>query len=559
MNLSLTLLVITLVIAASSASISYAASLDSYLFQLQNGVDHKDIQCRDDLVLVLRTSDSSACVKVSSAEKLGWDIIDINFNWDAFLKENPVNWSDEKLGDKIIYEFPFTAEKPETTNDAIIDYSVPKLWYDETTLSISNFPKVGETAELTATFTNLSDNTTFDFFTKTIGVSDNFEIVESDFPITTVDSGYRISGPLNILETNQTDFMTITIKAIKEGQSRIGASGIDSSASINLMIGESQTLLYDDWEEKYPELALQKQRDKELADGRVWGTINGEMVILEIAELGDFDIYEERDGIGFDDLPEDVMRDELEQMGYSPKDIDEIIIEIQERKAQNRNTISPEDSIAYHATVSEIIYEFPLSSKTDKTNVNSEPGVWQADFEVIISNLPKIGETAEIFVTVTNKAPYHVNELYPDTVIGISITDNFEFVNIPTEQIRKHDKYGYLFYGEHLIVDVNGTQTLSATVKAVKSGMGFLGGVASQEYSYKPWVFVGEDQTLLRDDYYKLNPDEDPSNKEYVEKECTNEWCEPEPTVHPDEIKEYDGVGPVLVSDEEMAAINERN
>jgi len=205
--------------------------------------------------------------------------------------------------------------------------------------------------------------------------------------------------------------------------------------------------------------------------------------------------------------------------------------------------------------ISRINYEFPLSAKTTKTNFDGESGVWLADFDVTISNLPKIGETADIVVTVTNESPYHVNELYPDAVIGIDITDNFEFVNIPTEQIRKNDKYGDLFYGEHLTVDINGTQTLSATVKAVKSGMGNLGGIASNEYSYKPRVFVGEDQTLLRDDYYKLNPDKDPSNNPVIEEKCTNEWCEPEP-LPPDELTEEDHRADLaeskIVTDEEF-------
>jgi len=70
------LLAITLtVLSISSTSVSYAASLDSPLYQLQNGVDPKDIQCNENLVLVLRTDGSPVCVKESSADKLGWEII----------------------------------------------------------------------------------------------------------------------------------------------------------------------------------------------------------------------------------------------------------------------------------------------------------------------------------------------------------------------------------------------------------------------------------------------------------------------------------------------------
>ena len=162
--------------------------------------------------------------------------------------------------------------------------------------------------------------------------------------------------------------------------------------------------------------------------------------------------------------------------------------------------------IINQSTVHQITYEFPLSSKDYPTHGNSESGVWLADFDVTISNLPKIGETAEIVVTVTNESPYPLNELYPDATIEIQITDNFEFIDVPEDKIVTGKDQRYLYYKEHLSLDIDETQTLSATVKAVKTGFGSLGGIATQEYSYKPSVFVDEDQTLLREDYYKINP-----------------------------------------------------
>lgn len=76
MNHFILLLAITLSVLSISTVSVYGALLDSPLYQIQNGVDLNDIQCNDSLVLVLRTSGHIACVKESSADKLGWEIIE---------------------------------------------------------------------------------------------------------------------------------------------------------------------------------------------------------------------------------------------------------------------------------------------------------------------------------------------------------------------------------------------------------------------------------------------------------------------------------------------------
>ena len=178
--------------------------------------------------------------------------------------------------------------------------------------------------------------------------------------------------------------------------------------------------------------------------------------------------------------------------------------------------------------ISLIEYEFPISSK-DFASENSEPKTWGDDFEVTISNLPKIGETAEVTVSITNTEPFDLKVNLPDETIEIQITDNFEFVDVPIDKIIKDDNI--LYYRVSLDLTQGETRNLSATVKAVKSGIGNVGGDAG-DHDYSYWMFVDEDQTLLREDYYKLNhqPLTEP------EEECSDiSPCEePEPQQHPD-------------------------
>ena len=66
------------VLLAGTVSFSYADYI-SPKKQLDSGVLPEDVICRDDRVLVIRDSGKVACVKESTSEKLGWNIIKIIF------------------------------------------------------------------------------------------------------------------------------------------------------------------------------------------------------------------------------------------------------------------------------------------------------------------------------------------------------------------------------------------------------------------------------------------------------------------------------------------------
>jgi len=56
-------------------AISFGEILDSPRKQMQNGIAAKDVICKSDLTLIIRTSGDAVCVKPTTAEKLiqrGW-------------------------------------------------------------------------------------------------------------------------------------------------------------------------------------------------------------------------------------------------------------------------------------------------------------------------------------------------------------------------------------------------------------------------------------------------------------------------------------------------------
>jgi len=106
--------------------------------QLEQGIETENIQCNNpDHVLVLRTNGNAACVTERTALKTGWEIITTT--------------------SKVSYDFPITAKSAVTP--ATSESSAPSSYFysADVEISISHLPKIGETAELTATFTNAVD------------------------------------------------------------------------------------------------------------------------------------------------------------------------------------------------------------------------------------------------------------------------------------------------------------------------------------------------------------------------------------------------------------------
>ena len=171
-----------------------------------------------------------------------------------------------------------------------------------------------------------------------------------------------------------------------------------------------------------------------------------------------------------------------------------------------------------------INYDFPLSSKDyPQVNANIEPSMYFGEFDVTLTNLPEVGETAEVIVNFVADIPILESEGY---VIGISISDEFEFVDVPEDEIV-YDSSGSGYHKPLVLAEGESAQ-LSATIKAVKEGLGNVGGTATYDHFYTYGVFVGE-EPMLREDYYEMYPSLAPT----MEMPDPSDDVEPTPKEHP--------------------------
>ena len=175
----------------------------------------------------------------------------------------------------------------------------------------------------------------------------------------------------------------------------------------------------------------------------------------------------------------------------------------------------------------QINYDFPLSSKDyPQVNANSETSMYFGEFDVTLTNLPEVGETAEVIVNFVADIPILESEGY---VIGISLSDEFEFVDVPEDEIVYDTSIlSRTGYHKPLVLAVGESAQLSATIKAVKEGMGDVGGTATYDHFYRYGVFVGE-EPMLREDYYELYPELEPT----MEMPDPSDDVEPTPKEHP--------------------------
>ena len=153
-----------------------------------------------------------ACVLPSTAEKEGWASFDLR------------EYQSRKSGGQVAYDYPLSSEATTVINGET---------YSETKVTLSNLPRVGETAEIAMEYTHLheySDITPHEL--KRVTIPPNFEFAgmeEENVDVVTSRSGRTLyiaySEPFVPLERGQTDSMSATIRAVSEGPAWISAGG----------------------------------------------------------------------------------------------------------------------------------------------------------------------------------------------------------------------------------------------------------------------------------------------------------------------------------------------
>ena len=218
--------------------------------QLEQGIETNQIQCDNpNHVLVQRNNGKLACVSEGSSEKMNWEIIETGISL-------------------VEYEFPLTAKHPEMTSNVNGEPSIQS--YSDVELQISNLPKLGESAEIIVIVTNnlleSGGYTDDEWDGVSFTITNNLQVITGLEDFTQFDptmeydyTSYSKEIPIGKIPIHT---FKITVVAFGTGESNISArtSGDfpTAKASFDLVIGETETLLKDDYYKKYPSKLAEK-------------------------------------------------------------------------------------------------------------------------------------------------------------------------------------------------------------------------------------------------------------------------------------------------------------
>ena len=248
---------LSILVITSTSSPIYAEFM-SPLKQINDGIANDMIQCNTGKVLVESSSGKAACVYDSTAKKLenrGWKIIENHI----LLVE---------------YVFPLIAKQTEKTSTQNVESLTGS--YSKIELQISNLPKLGESAEITGiVIGNFGDDVIIgdpieDYIR--FNISHKLQVVTGIENFTeTIRDQYGYSSYLKeiSLYSNEPQIFKITVVALGDGETRISAKTVGddfrAKSSFDLVIGENETLLKDDYYKKYPAKLAEKEAVKETA------------------------------------------------------------------------------------------------------------------------------------------------------------------------------------------------------------------------------------------------------------------------------------------------------
>jgi len=353
-------------------------------------------------------------------------------------------------------------------------------------ITLSKLPKIGETAILTMTYTNLEENSQpYQEDIVQFYISENFRFVGIDekdieYPSYGGDSYYFEEFP-SIKQYEENTF-SVTIEAISEGYGIIDIGGRGYQHYFMVFVDDVQTLLVEDYYKlHYPIHQTQTfTKQTELI-------IQTEPIIIPPTQ------YLPSCSTPFIDAP---CTDKTNfEYGYK---------------------------VLYGNDTAKTKYDYQLSKKFTHDYYSDKPRTSNAvniidNYNITITNLPTINETSEITVSLTI-ADYDLpDHLFPSNPhMFIEISDNLSFVGVPTDEI----KYVSGYYKKQFVSPIlshsslqpNYTENVFATIKALRTGTAeisvYVGDYTSyienkneRTVNYK--MVIGEDETLLMDDYFK--------------------------------------------------------
>ena len=228
---------------------------------------------------------------------------------------------------------PVTSNNEPTTSSSSTDDG----WSRVLTLTLSNLPTLGETAEVVLVVNNTSRSPAPASFVTGMSLSEHFEVLNPPSNIQSFDhGGFFIKGPMpHDLYPNEILTMNWTIRAVEEGEAVIFGGGLTGSTAIRLVIGAEETLLKEDFYRLYPP----PQRQGSPPQGSYPNHFTPDEDPNEVVDNSNVVVL-----ITDDQIREEIERisEKIEQMGYDDDDvIHDILVSLKELLA---NSTSTEDS-----------------------------------------------------------------------------------------------------------------------------------------------------------------------------------------------------------------------
>ena len=230
---------------------------------------------------------------------------------------------------------PATSNNEPTTSSSSTSYG----WSRVLTLTLSNLPTLGETAEVVLVVNNTSRSPAPASFVTGMSLSGNFEVLNPPSNIQSFDhGGFFIKEPMpHDLQPNEILTMNWTIRAVEEGEAVIFGGGLGGSTAIRLVIGAEETLLKEDFDRLYP-----PQRQNSPPQGSYPNHFTRDEDPNEVVDNSSVVVIITDDQIReqIELISEEI--EQIEQMGYDDDDvIYEILVMLKELLA---NSTSTEDS-----------------------------------------------------------------------------------------------------------------------------------------------------------------------------------------------------------------------
>lgn len=155
--------------------------------------------------------------------------------------------------------------------------------------------------------------------------------------------------------------------------------------------------------------------------------------------------------------------------------------------------------------------------KVSSPNVTVEPTKRIGTNNLIISNLPRVGDIINATFIATYDSPHTPNS--SKFYIYFHVRDGLEFVNIPNDYELTYKEpqtsWGHYSYGKYILslplqeFQYNETKSFTVQVKATSEGANVIS-VRSHDTKNGIGFVIGPTETLLMQDYYAKYPDEIP-------------------------------------------------